>query len=273
MGKDVPPWLGLGAARRLPWDRSECSLPLVPWSRPKPARRLPFSPCPSCRREKEHPASAPRGAGCGRGCRRGGERGLQCAGWTHEGSKTLREKRDLRRGGRGLVTKGTPTQGFSQTGGRQFPGLLPGRLIRCFGRRQARCLPREGPIALPSWDQGSPQAPPGSIAQLRQGSRNGAVQMGNGKVASHWCGLTLEPVGALLGLLYAWPSAPSQSRSVLGNILEGGLFWQFSLYLRARPLYVAHNPHQASQVLLMAQRGLNVLFSAPKVESTLPLAR
>lgn len=52
------------------------------------------------------------GAGCG---------GLQCARWTHEGSKTLREKRvgfvTTRRGGRGLVTKGTPTRGSSQARG------------------------------------------------------------------------------------------------------------------------------------------------------------
>lgn len=47
------------------------------------------------------------GTGCGR---------LQCARWTHEGSKTLREKRALCRGGRGLVTKGTPGRSGSKAG-------------------------------------------------------------------------------------------------------------------------------------------------------------
>lgn len=103
----------LGPARCLPWDPSECSLPLVPWARPKPA----FSPpCPSPRQEKEGPCpGSVRGRVRGRGRGEGG-RGLQRALWTHEGSKTPREKRHLRRGGRGLVTKGTLTRCSSQTG-------------------------------------------------------------------------------------------------------------------------------------------------------------
>lgn len=71
---------------------------------------LPFPPAGEGRAVPRLCAGSVAGEG-----RRGG-RGLQRALWTHEGSKTPREKRHLRRGGRGLVTKGTLTRCSSQTG-------------------------------------------------------------------------------------------------------------------------------------------------------------
>lgn len=74
------------------------------------------------------------GAGCG---------GLQCARWTREGSKTLREKRALRRGGRGLVTKGTPTSGVFAGWG-IFQGCCLGGSEGAVGEvRHAACLGKD----------------------------------------------------------------------------------------------------------------------------------
>lgn len=144
-----PVGLGLGLAPCLPWVPTECLLPLFPWSRPQPAGCLPLFPCPTCWQEKEHPV--PR-LSAGEGAGRAGA-GLQCARWTRGGSSTLRERR--------LVTNGIPNRGSSPAGG--FPGLPSRRLRRCCRGGQARCPPREGLSPIPSWDQGSPRACPGSI--------------------------------------------------------------------------------------------------------------
>lgn len=102
-------------------------------------------------------------------------------------------------------------------------GLFTGKGVRdcCLGRseyaaeevRHTACHGKEGPTSVPSWDQGSPQACPGSETS---GHGNGAVPQSDTK------GMDLEmhnltrlcPCPGIswstLGLPYAWPSPLSR---------------------------------------------------------------
>lgn len=228
----------------LPWGPSERPPPLFPGSTPRATGS--FAPCPSSRRRRNNlrlgcpqrrvRAGAPRGRA-----------GLQCPRWTREGSRTPRERRAGRRGGRRRVTKGTPARGSSQAG--VFPGPMPGRLRRCGGRGQARCLPREGPVPIPARRQASPRACPGPVLCLGDvgwrergcapglGTKGMELTNSTGVPSPRACWSTSGPALRPVSPLGRQP--PRRAGLPWETHRSGVCFGGFSLHLYARALSVA----------------------------------
>lgn len=124
------------------WGPSQCSPFHLPRSRPKRRSCLPFSPSPSLllagKEQRVHWLSAgkaQRGSrGAGAGC------GAAMSALDPRGQQNTAGEAGSARGGRGLVTKGTPTRGSSQAGGSETPAWNAQKMLR----NRSSTLPVEG---------------------------------------------------------------------------------------------------------------------------------